>query len=69
MTEKEYKKLVKLADDADRRGEFDEADMIDSKIQEARLDENSRQEIELEIPEEERKVLEGVLESLRLSLE
>lgn len=64
MTVKEF--LVKLADQLDRAGQDQFADQIDQALQKTNV---PPQELEMEIPEDERLMLEDVMRSLQESLQ
>ncbi len=59
-----YKKLVKFADQLDRQGHPELADQIDQEI----LPEFQNEETIIEIPEDEKAMLDEVLQSLQDSL-
>ena len=72
MTEKEISKLIKIADILDKEGNHVAANIIDkyiSSIRKKAESPNEIQEVEIEIPEDEKNMLDEILESLRYSLE
>lgn len=61
--------LVKIGNDLDDENKFEDADSIDSIIKYLRASpDKSIEEIELEIPEDERMVLQQISEALSQSL-
>lgn len=66
MNKKILDKLVKIADNLDREGLFDHADKIDSLIEDAKKTDVI--EFDLHIPQEEKDILDNILESLKESL-
>jgi hypothetical protein len=79
MNSKELKRLIKLADELDRGGHTRLAEQVDQIIAKATgpwqatvkraMEESNYEEIEVEIPIEEKEMLDEVLLSLKRSLE